>query len=99
MLFVIHGHDGPRGKALRPKLRPAHLDHIRHYQAEGRVVLAGPLTDGSGSLLVMKFDTIEDARAMADADPYWKGGVFESVTVHPFQKVFPEETAPKENKR
>lgn len=93
MLFVIVGRDGPNGKELRPGLRPAHLDHVRRYQAEGRVVLAGPMTDGAGSLLVMEFDSIDDARAMADADPYWKGGVFESVEVHPFLRVFPEEGA------
>jgi len=88
MLFVILGRDGSNGKALRPKLRPAHLEHIRGYGA--RVMLAGPFTDGAGSMIVVNLDTIDDAHAMADADPYWKGGVFEAVEVHPFSAVFPE---------
>ena len=29
MLFVIIGHDGPDGAALRPKVRPAHLENLR----------------------------------------------------------------------
>jgi uncharacterized protein YciI len=29
MLFVIIGHDGPEGAALRPKVRPAHLENLR----------------------------------------------------------------------
>lgn len=90
MLFVILGRDGPDGKSLRPGLRPAHLDHVRRYVPGGHVVLAGPLTDGAGSLLVVRFDSIEEARAMADADPYKTGGVFESVEIHPFLDVFPE---------
>ncbi len=93
MLFVILGRDGPDGKSLRPGLRPAHLDHVRRFVPGGHVVLAGPLTDGAGSLLVVDFASIEDARAMADADPYWTGGVFESVEVHPFLDVFPEKAA------
>ncbi len=90
MLFVIIGRDGPDGKTLRPGLRPSHLDHVRKHEPGGHVVLAGPFTDGAGSMLVVRFDSIEEARAMADSDPYWTGGVFESVEVHPFLQVFPE---------
>lgn len=93
MLFVIIGRDGPDGKTLRPGIRPAHLDHVRRYEAGGHVVLAGPFTDGAGSMLLVEFDTIEEARAMADVDPYFTGGVFASVEVHPFLRVFPEKEA------
>lgn len=93
MLFVIIGRDGPEGKTLRPGLRPAHLDHVRRYEAEGHVVMAGPFTDGAGSLLLVEFDSLADAQAMAAADPYLAGGVFASVEVHPFLRVFPESPA------
>lgn len=91
MLFVIIGRDGPEGKARRPALRPSHLEHVRRYGA--RVVVAGPFTDGAGSMLLVEFDSIDDARRMADVDPYLTGGVFETVEVHPFLKVFPEAPA------
>lgn len=90
MLFVIIGHDGPEGTSLRPGLRPAHLDHIRRFQEGGHVRLAGPFTDGAGSMLVVDFETPDEARAMADADPYFTGGVFASVEIHPYLQVFPE---------
>lgn len=93
MLFVIIGRDGPDGKTLRPGLRPAHLDHVRRYEAQGHVVMAGPFTDGAGSMLLVQFDTIEEVHAMAAADPYRTGGVFASVEVHPFLRVFPETPA------
>jgi hypothetical protein len=92
MLFVIIGRDGPNGKSLRPGLRPAHLEHVRRYVPGGHIVLAGPLSDGAGSMLVVDFETIEDVDAMMKVDPYMMGGVFESVEVHPFLRVFPEET-------
>lgn len=93
MLFVIIGRDGPNGKTLRPGLRPSHLDHVRRHQGGGHVLLAGPFTDGAGSMLVVDFESIDEARAMADADPYLTGGVFETVEVHPFLQVFPEKTS------
>ncbi len=39
----------------------------------------------------MEFDDISAARAFADGDPYFKAGVFESVTVTPWKKVFPKD--------
>jgi uncharacterized protein YciI len=53
MLFVIIGHDGPDGARLRPQVRQAHLDNLRPLVEQGKVVLAGPFTDGSGSLIVI----------------------------------------------
>ena len=43
----------------------------------------------SGSIIVAEFDSLEDARAWADADPYVAAGVYESVMVKPFNKVLP----------
>ncbi len=34
-------------------------------------------------------DTLHEARAWADADPFVTGNVYESVTVKPFKKVMP----------
>jgi uncharacterized protein YciI len=90
MLFVIIGHDGPDGAALRPKLRPAHLDNLRPLAQAGKVRIAGPFTDGSGSLIVVDMESEAQARAFANRDPYVTGGVFARVEVKPFKQVFPE---------
>ena len=90
MLFVIIGHDGPNGAALRPKLRPAHLENLRPFVARGQVVIAGPFTDGSGSLILVDLENEAAARSLANSDPYLTGGVFERVEVKPFKQVFPE---------
>jgi uncharacterized protein len=90
MLFAIIGHDGPDGARLRPQVRQAHLDNLRPLVERGKVVLAGPFTDGSGSLIVIDMDSEEQALAFAKSDPYVTRGVFERIEVKPFRKVFPE---------
>ncbi len=90
MLFVIIGHDGPEGAKLRPSLRPAHLANLRPFVDGGKVVIAGPFTDGSGSLIVIDMENEEAALAFAHTDPYLTGGVFNRVEVKPFRRVFPE---------
>lgn len=89
MVFVIIGKDAPDGQKKRPLHRPAHVERLRELADAGKLVLAGPFLDGAGSLIVMKTDSLEEAQAFADSDPYVIHGVFESVTIHPFQQVFP----------
>jgi uncharacterized protein YciI len=90
MLFAIIGHDGPDGPRLRPQVRQAHLDNLRPLAQRGQVVLAGPFTDGSGSLIVVEMESEAQAQAFAQSDPYVTQGVFERIEVKPFRKVFPE---------
>ena len=39
--------------------------------------------------MVAQFDSLQDARAWADADPYVDAGVYERVEVRPFKPVLP----------
>lgn len=94
-LFVILGHDGPRGAERRPEVRPRHLEHLRPLDREGRVLVAGPLfaDDGKtprGSLIVLEAPDLAAARDLAARDPYVVEGVFERYDVRPFTRVFPE---------
>jgi uncharacterized protein YciI len=90
MKFVIIGYDGQEGEAKRKIHRPAHLSHLDPLDKQGRVVLAGPLTDKSGSLLVLEFESLSDAEQFAQSDPYTVHGVFERVEIHPFLQVLPK---------
>ena len=89
-LFVMIGHDAPESKAKRPLHRPAHLEHLAPLSAAGRVPLAGPFTDGAGSLVVFEAESLEAAWAIVARDPYVVHGVFNRVDVHPFLQVFPQ---------
>jgi len=90
MKFVIIGYDGPEGEAKRKIHRSAHLSNLEPLDRQGRVVLAGPLTDKAGSLLVLEFETQEEAEDFARHDPYTVHGVFERIEVHPFMQVLPK---------
>jgi uncharacterized protein YciI len=90
MLFVILGYDGPDGAAKRPAVRPAHLAHLRPLSEAGRVKLAGPFLDKTGSLVVVEAESLGEVWALVARDPYVTEGVFNRVEVKPFAQVFPE---------
>jgi uncharacterized protein len=64
-------HDTPE----RAERRPEHLDHLAKLQAEGSLLLAGPLADLSGGIIVLIADDAEAAQALVDQDPYTRHGV------------------------
>jgi uncharacterized protein YciI len=100
MLYAIVGDDVPNSLERRLAARPAHLARLTELDAAGRLALAGPCpaidspdpgpAGFSGSLIVAEFDSLDDARAWADADPYVAAGVYARVTVLPFKQVFPK---------
>ncbi|KAF1725861.1 MULTISPECIES: YciI family protein [Pseudoxanthomonas] len=99
MWYAIEGHDGPDVLAQRLAARPEHLARLTALRDDGRLLLAGPCpaidaedpgpAGFSGSIVIAEFDSLEDARAWADADPYVAAGVYARVDVRPFRKVLP----------
>ena len=99
MLYAILGRDAPDSLQSRLAARPAHLERLNALLDEGRLILAGPLpaidspdpgpAGFQGSLLVVEFPSLDEARAWANADPYVAAGVFAAVEVYPFRKVLP----------
>src|SRR2546430_8838356 len=89
MLYVIIGHDAPEAREKRPQVRPAHLAHLDPLARAGRIRLAGPLLDRTGSLIVLEADSLADGWALVARGPYLTEGVFHRVDVKPFQQVLP----------
>jgi uncharacterized protein YciI len=99
MLYAIIAQDVKNSLQDRLATRAKHLERLTALQDQGRLILAGPHPaidcedpgeDGfSGSLVVAEFDSLQQAKAWADADPYVTAGVYAKVTVKPFKKVFP----------
>ncbi|AKJ98601.1 MULTISPECIES: YciI family protein [Pseudomonas] len=99
MLYAIIATDVANSLEKRLATRPAHLERLQQLTAEGRVVLAGPhpavdsndpgAAGFTGSLTVAEFDSLADAQAWAEADPFVKAGVYASVVVKPFKQVLP----------
>lgn len=89
MLFVVIGYDGPNGQKGRKLYRAEHLKRLEVLEEEGRLILAGPFTDKSGSLIVMEAGSKEEVEAFMEEDPYVREGVFSHYEIRPFLKVFP----------
>ncbi|WDI30781.1 YciI family protein [Hyphococcus flavus] len=62
----------------RNELFAGHFANIRNLAEEGKLVLAGPLSNGTNErgLYVLNVETIEDAQALMENDPTIVAGVF-----------------------
>jgi uncharacterized protein len=99
MFYAIRGTDVPNSLDKRKAARPAHITRLEQLRDAGRLLLSGPFpaidaedpgpAGYTGSLIVAEFDSLEDARAWAQADPYVAAGVYATVDVQPFRKVLP----------
>ena len=89
MLYVIIGHDAPDAREKRPAVRPAHLAHLEPLARAGRVKIAGPFLDRTGSLIVVEAASLAEVWDLVGRDPYVTEGVFNRVEVKPFQQVLP----------
>jgi uncharacterized protein YciI len=84
MLCVIHRLDEPSMTHLRKTLRTEHLAHLDKYR--DRILIAGPYLDPEtgvdrGSMFLMNVESLAQARAFAEDDPYMRNGVFKELQV------------------
>lgn len=99
MWYAVITEDVENSLELRAKARAAHLSRLTELLDQGRLLVAGPhpAVDAedpgpagfTGSLLIVEFPSLEEARAWADADPYVEAGVSAKVTVKPFRRTLP----------
>lgn len=99
MWYAIMSEDCSDSLERRKSARPDHLARLESLRDEGRLLIAGPhpAVDSpdpgpagfTGSLVVVDFPSLEQARAWADSDPYVAAGVYRKVTVKPFKHVLP----------
>ena len=95
--IISEDHDGSLENRLTA--RPEHVARLKSLASEDRLLIAGPhpavdATDPgaagfTGSLVIVNFDSLQEAQAWADADPYIAAGVYSKVTVKPFNPVLP----------
>ena len=94
MLYAILCTDKPDHKQVRADNRPAHLDYLEAHAEQILIAWPLPTEDGSamtGSLLVLDFADRAAAETFAEQDPYAQAGLFESVVITPFRKVYPKD--------
>jgi len=92
-MYAILCFDRPDSAALRDAHRAAHVEFLKANAA--RIVFGGPLknaADGpsTGALIVVDCATRQEAEALIGADPFYRGGVYENVSIRVFKQVFPQ---------
>lgn len=93
MLYMFHCTDKAGAGEVRQTNRAAHLAYLEANAA--RIFAAGPLLsdDGQGmvgSLLIVECADAAEAQRFADEDPYAKAGLFQSVVIRPWRRVYPK---------
>lgn len=98
MLYLIYAQDAPNSLENRLAVRPAHLARLQALRDAGRLVVAGPnpaidsndpgAAGFTGSTVIAEFESLAEAQAWAQRDPYIAAGVYADVTVKPFKQVF-----------
>lgn len=99
MWYMISSQDVDNSLEKRLAARPEHLERLQQLADNGRLLIAGPhpAIDNenpgdagfTGSLVVADFESLIEAQAWADVDPYIAAGVYEKVIVKPFKRVLP----------
>lgn len=99
MYYSIVATDHADSTDARGRARPAHLARLNELLDQGRLLVSGPNpriesedpgpAGFTGSVIIAEFDSLEEAKAWADADPYFAAGVYARVEVKPFKKVLP----------
>ncbi len=99
MYYAIISEDVQNSLQRRLQARPDHLARLVALKEAGRLLVAGPhpAIDSedpgeagfTGSLVIAEFDSLENAQAWADEDPYVSAGVYAKVMVKPYKIVLP----------
>lgn len=50
--------------------RPQHLEFLEKMSADGKIFARGRFADGAGGLVIYVAETLEEAKSLAESDPY-----------------------------
>jgi len=56
-------------------LRPDHLAYLDELNKQGKIFAKGPFLDGAGGMVIYIADSLEEAKELAEKDPYVIEGV------------------------
>jgi uncharacterized protein len=91
MAYAIQFLDKPGSAELRAATRPAHLEYLTknvNLLLAGGALINDDGTGGHGGVIILDTDDRAAAERFVKEDPYTKAGLFESVTVTRWRKVF-----------
>ncbi|HEX6499107.1 MAG TPA: YciI family protein [Micromonosporaceae bacterium] len=79
--FLIRAEYCADAAQAREPYRDRHLEGVARLLASGTALVAGAMADLSASVLVVRADDAQAARALAESDVYWRNGVWTNIEV------------------
>lgn len=62
------------GRSFHEDLIRSHIVYLRELQSMGKLVMCGPFANVPGGMLIVEAADMEEARALAERDPFVKSG-------------------------
>ncbi|RKZ18783.1 hypothetical protein DRQ50_03460 [bacterium] len=72
--YVIMLEPAPGADKRTKELIRAHVSYLKELDLQGTLVLAGPFVDRAGGMLIIRADSMDEARTIADRDPFVTAG-------------------------
>lgn len=73
----------------RARVRPQHLEYMTGLHAAGKVLLAGPIGDGAGAMVIYDVADEAEVRQLVADDPYTVEDVAVDAAVRAWSVVIP----------
>lgn len=95
MEFLIICEHTPHSQDIRRSVAPAHREHLKLLQEKYHYLDSGSFYQDEayyekdspqGTMILAEFDSLQDAKAWATADPYATAGVYARVSVYPYKE-------------
>ena len=86
-IWVVEAVYAPDAAERRTAVRAEHLARAAELREAGTILEVGAFADMSGSLLLFRVPDEETARALAQADVYFRTGVWTEIRVRALGRV------------
>ncbi len=88
--YAVYYEPGPKwlkGKPLKDQPLKSHVDYLVSLHEQGKLSMGGPLTDGSGGLVIFTVENQEEVDTLLSLDPAIANGIL-VATVKKWARVF-----------
>jgi uncharacterized protein YciI len=86
-VWVVETTYSPDVEERRPPVRAEHLGRIAELRDAGVIIDAGAFADMSGSLIVLRARSEDEALAVIQSDVYFRAGVWNSCHIRALGRV------------
>jgi uncharacterized protein YciI len=93
-IWIVESAYAPDAAERRAPVRAEHLARIGELRKAGTILEAGAFTDMSGSLILLRAASEAEARAIVQADVYFRSGVWTDCRIRPLGRVARQDEIP-----